>query len=231
MKTCPDSPPHSFHDGPAGQQTRKDDDELLLPLDDDNQVEAHLEAQRRLVDDDIPYLLGRDEAILGTPERREDETVALGDGLDAEAPQDQERLRPVDAQLGDMQQRQAQWNEDVGRAGRRQGRKDATGRRGQAQPEEVHRKLHEAFWGEQRRRSKRSSSTAEAAMIMRPKVTAAKRTRRPRVSGGRVVTVNSAVVDEDDRRSRCTGMIEGSKKKECGQTPTCLNVRPCDEVV
>lgn len=68
-------------------------------------------------------------------------------------------------------------------------------------------------------------------MIMRPKVTAAKRTRRPRVSGGRVVTVNSAVVDEDDRRSRCTGMIEGSKKKECGQTPTCLNVRPCDEVV
>ncbi|TLD25250.1 hypothetical protein PspLS_06041 [Pyricularia sp. CBS 133598] len=169
MKTCPDSPPHSFYDGPARQQTRKDDHELLLPLDDDDQVETYLEAQRGLVDDHIPDLLGGDEAILGTPERRKDEAVALGDGLDAEAPQDQERLGPVDAQLGDVQQRQAQRDEDVGRAGRRQGREDVAGR------------------------------TAEAAMKMRPNVTAAKRTRRPRVSGGRVVTVNSAVVEEDDR--------------------------------
>lgn len=155
MKTCPDSPPHGFYDGPAWQQTRKNDDELLLPLDDDDQVKAHLEAQRRLVDDDVPDLLGRDEAILGAPERRKNKAVALGDGLDAEAPQDQQRLGPVDAQLGDVQQRQAKRGEEVGRAGRRQRRKDAAGRRGEAQLEQVHGELQEAFWGQQRRRRSR----------------------------------------------------------------------------
>ncbi|TLS25978.1 hypothetical protein PpBr36_07163 [Pyricularia pennisetigena] len=213
MKTCPDSPPYSFHDGPAGQKTRKDDDELLLPLDDDDEVETHLEAQRGLIDDDVPDFLGRDEAVLGAPERREDEAVSLGNGLDAEAPQDQERLGPVDAQLRGVQQHQAQRDEEIGRAGGRQGRKDAARRRGQAQLQETHRELREAFWREQRRRLGPvvpvvASRTAEAAMMTRPTVTAAKRTRRPRVSGGRVVTVNSAVVEEDDRRSRCTGMIE-----------------------
>lgn len=94
VQALPDAPPDLLHDGLARQQGGEDDDEVGLALDDDDEVVPDLEAAEGLVDEHVADLLGGDEARGA----RGEVAPRAAAHLDAEAAQDEQRLRGVGAQ-------------------------------------------------------------------------------------------------------------------------------------